>query len=152
MEKNNEDEYFALMEIQIWNNKDSNGLFYYSNNLIKEFKKVYFTFNKNKTHCFLIKTKDNYIESIDEHKKLKENEGKEILFRIRNSLKYNNYEVMNPIFSQKIFTSDYNNVLNDKKWFPVRSHLYYWGNALNYNLNENDIKFILHLTIRKKIL
>ena len=139
MEKNNEDEYFVLMEIQIWNNKDSNGLFYYSNNLINEFKKVYFTFNKNKKHCFLINTKDNYIESIDEHKDFNENEGKEILFRIRNSLKNNNYEVMNPIFSQKIFTSDYNNVLNDKIWFPVRSHLYYWGNTLNYNLNENDI-------------
>ncbi len=75
---------YLFMEIQIWNNKDPNGLFYYDNNLINEFRKIYFTFHKNKKHCFLIKTKDNYIESIDEHKDFNENEGKEILFRIRN--------------------------------------------------------------------
>ena len=46
---------------------------------------------------------------------------------------------MNPIFEQKIFTSDYNNFLNDKIWFPVNSQSYIWGNKLNYNLNENDI-------------
>ena len=139
MEINNEDELFVFMEIQIWNNKDSNGLFYYNINLINEFKKVYFTFYKNKKHCFLIKTKDNYIESIDEHKDFNVNKGKEILFRIRNSLKNNIYEVINPIFGQKIITSDYNNFLNDKIWFSVKSHSYLLGNKLNYNLNENDI-------------
>ena len=139
MEIDNEDELFVFMEIQIWNNKDSNGLFYYNINLINEFKKVYFTFYKNKKHCFLIKTKDNYIESIDEHKDFNVNKGKEILFRIRNSLKNNIYEVINPIFGQKIITSDYNNFLNDKIWFSVKSHSYLLGNKLNYNLNENDI-------------
>ena len=139
MKKVNEDELFVLMEIQIWNNKDSNRMFYYSNNLINEFKKVYFTFNRETKDCFLIKTKDNYIETIDEHKDFNENEGKEILFRIRNSLKNNNYEVINPIFGQKILTSDYNNYLNDKIWFSVKSHSFLGGNKLNYNLNENDI-------------
>ena len=140
--ENNENNNFVLMEIQIWNIKDSNRMFYYNNNLINEFKKEYFTFDKNKKDCFLIKTKDNNIEKIDEHKKFNENEGKEILFRIRNSLKNNknnNYEVINPIFGQKIFTKDYNNYLNDKIWFPVNSQSYIWGNKLNYNLNENDI-------------
>ena len=139
MEINNENEFFVFMEIQIWNNKDSNGMFYYNNNLINKFKKVYFTFNKNKKDCFLIKTKDNYIELIDEHKDFNENEGKEILFRIRNSFKNNYYEVINPIIQHKIFTSDYNNYLNDKIWFSVKSHSYLEGNKLNYNLNENDI-------------
>ena len=137
MKIDNEDEYFVLMEIQIWNNNNSNGMFYYNNNLINEFKKEYFTFNKNKKHCFLIKTKDNYIETIDERKDFNENERKEILFRI--NLKNNNYEIMNPIFEQKIFANEYNNFLNDKIWFSVKSQEYFWGNKLNYNLNENDI-------------
>ena len=116
-------EEFVSMEIQIWNNKDSNEFFLYKNNLENEFKKVYFTFNKNKKDCFLIKTKDNHIEILDEHKNFNDNEGKEILFRIRNSLKNNNYEVINPIIGHKI--SDYNNFLNDKIWFSVKSNAYH---------------------------
>ena len=139
MEIDNEDEYFVSIEIQIWNNKNSNGMFYYNNNLINEFKKVYYTFDKSKKDCFLIKTKDNNIESIDELKKFNENVGKEILFRIRKSLKNNNDEVINPIFKQKIFTSDYNNYLNEKICFSVKSQKYLCWNKLNYNLNENDI-------------
>jgi len=139
MKIDNEDKLFVSMEINIWKNKDSNGLFYYNNNLNNEFKKVYFNFDKSKKDCFLIKTKDNYIETIDDQKDFNENERKEILFRIRNSLKYNNYEVMNPIFSQKIITSDYNNFLKEKIWFSVRSQPYLGGNEQNYNLNENDI-------------
>ena len=54
MKIDNKSAYFASMEIQIWNNKNSNGMFYYNNNLINKFKKVYFNFNKNKKHCFLI--------------------------------------------------------------------------------------------------
>ena len=46
---------------------------------------------------------------------------------------------MNPIFDREIFQSDYNNYLNDKIWFSVKSHSYLEGNTLNYNLNENDI-------------
>ena len=133
MEINNENEFFVSMEINIWKNKDSNGLFYYNNNLNNEFKKVYFNFDKSKKDCFLIKTKDNYIETIDEHKNFNENEGKKFL-------KNNNiYEVMNPIIQHKILESDYNNFLNDKIWFSVKSQSYFWGNTLNYNLNENDI-------------
>ena len=133
MEINNENEFFVSMEIQIWNNKESNGMFYCNNNLINEFKKVYFTFDKSKKNCFIIKTKDNYIETIDEHKNFNENEGKKFL-------KNNNiYEVMNPIIQHKILESDYNNFLNDKIWFSVKSQSYFWGNTLNYNLNENDI-------------
>ena len=124
MEIDNEDEYFVSIEIQIWNNKNSNGMFYYNNNLINEFKKVYYTFDESKKDCFLIKTKDNNIESIDELKKFNENVGKEILFRIRKSLKNNNDEVINPIFKQKIFTSDYNNYLNEKICFSVKSQKY----------------------------
>ena len=137
MKIDNENELFVSMEIQIWNNQKSNGMFYYNNNLVNELKKVYFTFNKKEKDCFLIKTKDNYIQTIKEHKDFNENEGNEILFRIRNSLKNNNYEVINPIFGHKI--SNYNNYLNDKIWFSVRSQSYLGGNELNYNLNENDI-------------
>ena len=138
MEKYNKDEYFVLMEIQIWNNKDSNGMFYYNNNLVKEFKKVYFTFDQSQNNCYLIKTKDNYIQTIQEHKDFNKSTGNEILFRIRKSLKNNNkYEVMNPINVYKI--NDYNNFLNDKIWFSTKSQEYFDGNKLNYNLNENDI-------------
>ena len=137
MEIDNESNYFVLMEIQIWNNKDSNRRFYYNNYLANEFKKVYFTFDKKEKDCYLIKTKNNYIQTIKEHKDFNENEGNEILFRIRNSLKNNNYEVINPIVGHKI--SDYNNYLNDKIWFSVKSQSYLGGNELNYNLNENDI-------------
>ena len=52
MEINNENEFFVSMEIQIWNNKESNGMFYCNNNLINEFKKVYFTFDKSKKKLF----------------------------------------------------------------------------------------------------
>ena len=138
MEIDNEDELFVSIEIQIWNNKGSNGLFIYDNSA-NEFKKVYFTFNKNKISCFLIKTKDNYIQIKKSIKDFNGNEGNEILFRIGCSSKNNNYEVINPIFNQKIFQSDYNNYLNDKIWFSVKSHSYLEGNTLNYNLNENDI-------------
>ena len=137
MEVDNNDEKFVSMEIQIWNNKDSNGMFLYNNNL-NEYKKVYFNFDKNEKNCFLIKTKDNYIQIIKEHKGFKEERG-DILFRIRKGLKKLNYEVMNPIPEQKIFINDYNNFLNDKIWFSVKSQSYFGGNKLNYNLNENDV-------------
>ena len=96
-------------------------------------KKYILLLIKVKKNCFIIKTKDNYIETIDEHKNFNENEGKKFL-------KNNNiYEVMNPIIQHKILESDYNNFLNDKIWFSVKSQSYFWGNTLNYNLNENDI-------------
>ena len=137
MKIDNKDDNFVLMEIQIWNNKASNGIFFYNNNLA-EFKKVYFTFDQS--NCYLIKTKDNYIQTTKEHKDFDKSTGNEILFRIRKSFKNNiKYEVMNPILEQKIFTSDYNNFLNDKIWFSTKSQVYFDGNQLNYNLNKNDI-------------
>jgi len=57
-------------------------------------------------------------------------------------LKNNNYFVLNPIHTYdyySILSDYYNNYLNDKIWFPVKSHSYLGGNTLNYNLNENDI-------------
>ena len=141
MERENEDEKFVSMEIQIWNNKDSNGMFLYNNNLT-EYKKVYFNFDKNEKDCFLIKTIDNYIQILKENKNFKEGKG-DILFRIRRGLKKINYEVINPILEQKIFSNeynyDYNYFLNDKIWLSVTSLSYIGGNRLNYNLNENDI-------------
>ena len=94
---------------------------------------------KKEKYCYLIKTKDNYIKKIKDLKEFKDNIEELILFRIRNSLKNNNYEVINPIFESKKFTSDINNFLNDKIWFSVKSLNYYGGNNLNYNLNTNDI-------------
>ena len=128
------DEKFVSMEIQIWNNKDSNGMFLYNNNLT-EYKKVYFNFDKNEKDCFLVKTKDNYIKIIKELKDFK-GEPDKILFRIRKGLKKLKYEVINPIPQQELFTNDF---LNNKIWFPVKSQLFSGGNRLNYNLNENDI-------------
>ena len=71
MKKDNKDDNFVLMEIQIWNNKASNGIFFYNNNLA-EFKKVYFTFDQS--NCYLIKTKDNYIQTTKEHKDFDESQ------------------------------------------------------------------------------
>ena len=73
MKKDNKDDNFVLMEIQIWNNKASNGMFLYNNNLA-EFKKVYFTFDQNQSSCYLIKTKDNYIQTTKEHKDFDESQ------------------------------------------------------------------------------
>ena len=137
MEIDNVDETFVSMEIQIWNNKDSNGMFLYNNNL-NEFKKVYFNFDKTEKDSFLIKTKDNYIQIIKKHTDFKEGRG-DILFRIRRSFKFNIYEVMNPPLKQKNFTNDNDIFLNNKIWFSVKSPSYFGGNRLNYNLNENDI-------------
>ena len=141
MKIDNEDELFVSMEIQIWNNKNSNGMFLYDNNSANGFKKVYFTFNKKENACILVKTKDNYIQIMKTLKDLLENEGNEMLFNIRKNLKNNNYIVISPIkiFDYYNFISDYNNYLNGKIWFSVKSHSYLGGNTLNYNLNENDI-------------
>ena len=132
------------MDILIWINKNSNGMFPYRNDYPHSFKNVHLNFDKTKKDILVIKTKDNYIQYIEDHKDFDENSGNEILFKIRKSLKNDNiYEVINPIRVINNFTSDYNNnFLKDKIWFPVKSHEsheYYGGNQLNYNLNENDI-------------
>jgi len=140
MEIDNKNENFVSMEIQIWNNKDSNSMFLYKNGYENELKKLFFNFDKKGEYCYLIKTKENYIQVINEQKDFDEKGGNQILFRIRNSLKNENiYEVINPINEIKNFISDYNNFLNDKIWFSVKSQEYYGGNKLNYNLNVNDV-------------
>jgi len=96
MEKDNSNENYTSIKIQIWTNEGSNGMFLYTNLYKNEFKKVHFNFDKKEKHCFLIKTKDNSIKKINEQKDVNEND--DILFEIRVSLKNNNiYEAINPI-------------------------------------------------------
>ena len=92
-------------------------------------------------NCFLIKNKDNTIKRIKNHKDFNPNEGDNILFRIRKSLKSNVCEAIKPINEHKIYKSEFSdNHLDDKIWYPVKSEKYHdEGNNQNYNLNENDI-------------
>jgi len=163
MERNNSNENYASIEIQIWTNEGSNGMFLFKNGYENEFKKFYFNFDKKGKHCFLIKTKNNFIKKLNEQKDVNEND--DILFEIRVSLKNNNnYEAINPICRLKKNISNYNNdFLNNKIWFSVKSPKYDNGNIQNYNLNINDIiklgkknilliNFISHLKKKLKIL
>ena len=139
MKKDNSNEKYASIEIQIWADADSNGMFLYKNGYENKFKKVYFNFDEKRKYCFLIKTKNNCIKRIYEQKDV--NGNYDILFEIRASLKNNNiYETINPICRLKKNISNYNNdFLNNKIWFSVKSQTYNKGNIQNYNLNENDI-------------
>jgi len=134
MEKDNENENFVFMEIQIWNTKDSNGLFPYKNNYSYSFKKVFFKFHKKEKSCYLIKTKDNYIQALKNLNDLFDNE---ILFKI--CFRNNNYKVINPLCRVTNISCYYNDYLDDKIWFPVKSANYFEGNIHNYILNINDI-------------
>ena len=93
------------------------------------------------TSCFLIKSKDNTIKSIKNHKEFNPNEGDNMIARIRKSLKTNDYEAINPMNVLKLYKSRFNdNCLDDKIWYPVKSQKYHdEGNNQNYILNENDI-------------
>jgi len=160
MERNNSNENYASIEIQIWTNEGSNGMFLFKNGYENEFKKFYFNFDKKGKHCFLIKTKNNFIKKLNEQKDVNEND--DILFEIRASLKNNNiYEAINPICRLKKNISNYNNdFLNNKIWFSVKSQTYDNGNIQNYSLNINDIiklgkkKYIInkfHFAFEEKI-
>ena len=134
MEKDKE----VSIKIQIWDNKDE-GMFYYKTDENYKSEKKYFNFELNDANFYLIKTKDNKIKLIKEHKEFnsKEDEKDEILFRMRKSFKSKIYEVINPI---KINKGEYrNNYLNDKIWYTVKSSTNSEGNNQNYILNQNDI-------------
>ena len=134
------------IKIQIWDNKDE-GMFYYKTDENYKSEKKYFNFELNDANFYLIKTKDNKIKLIKEHKEFNSKED-EILFRLRKSFKSKIYELINPI---KINKGEYrNNYLNDKIWYTVKSSTNSEGNNQNYILNQNDIiklgrkKYIVH--------
>ena len=135
------DKMFFEIEFQIWevNDKDKDkdtGLYDYKND---KSEKNNFIFHLNFKSNYLIKTKSNNIKLITDNKESNSNEGDEILFRIRKSLKNSIYEVISPIVYKKN-TNELNiNYLNSKIWYPVKSSSYFERNNENYNLNENDI-------------
>jgi hypothetical protein len=108
------------------------------NNNINNYQNL---FEFNPFNCFLIKSKDNTIKSIKNHKDFNPNEGDNMIARIRKSIKTNDYEAINPINELKLYKSRFSdNCLDDKLWFPVKSQKYIdEGNNQNYILNENDI-------------
>ena len=132
------DEYFFEIEFQIWEDIfNVDRLYNYKNENSRGNKFIY---SLNFKSRYLIKTKDNSIKLIKEQKESNSNEGDEILFRIRKSLKRKIYEVINPINEYKINTNEFNiNYLNFKIWYPVKSSSHFERNNDNYNLNENDI-------------
>ena len=72
MEKNKE----VLITIQIWDNQDE-GMFFYKIDKNDKSKKKYFNFELEDVNYYLIKTKDNNIKLIKEHKESNSNEGDE---------------------------------------------------------------------------
>ena len=144
----NKNENFVLMEIQIWKDKNDEGLFNYRND---SREKEYFNFKVNDKDCYLIKSDESEIKLIKEQKEFKPNKDGEILFRLRKSFKTNLYEIINPIIETKInINKTYSYNLNDKIWYPVKSSTYLEGNKQDYSLHENDIiklgrkKYIIH--------
>ena len=84
--------------------------------LARDYKKIMnerFSFELE--NYFLIKNKDNTIKSIKNHKDFNPNEGDNMLFRIRKSLKSNDCEAIKPINEHKIYKSEFSdNHLDDK--------------------------------------
>jgi len=128
-----------FVKMKLWKNQIEDGLFIYKNDNIKEFKNQCFNFDRK--DCLLIKTIDNEIINVKDYRELNLKKDAQILFRIRKSLKSNNYEIINPIIKHKINISECsNNYLNDKIWYPVKSlRNNNEGNDQNYSLNINDI-------------
>ena len=128
-----------LMKVKIWKNQYANGMFNYKNVNNDEYKNEYFELKVK--DCFFLKNIDNDVICVKDYRELNLNKPEEILFRIRKSLKNNNYEVINPIIPLKINTSKYSNdYLKYKIWYPVKSlRNNSEGNNQNYNLNINDI-------------
>ena len=121
-------------QIWIWDNQDE-GMFYYKIDKNDKSKKKHFNFELDGINYFFIKTENNNIKWIKDHKEFNSND--EIQFRVRKSFKKNIYEIINPININK---SEYSNFyLNDKIWYPVKSSTYPEGNNQNYILNEKDI-------------
>ena len=135
-----EDKYFISMMFRIWKIENDNGIFYYKIQNYNEYNNLFFNYGPNDKDCFFIKTLDNNIKCIEDHKTFNPEKGDEILFRIRKSFKNNIYEIINPIIEHKISRNNCsNNYLNDKIWYPVKSSKYFEGNNQNYCLNENDV-------------
>ena len=128
-----------LMKVKIWKNQYADGMFNYKNVNNDEYKNEYFELKVK--DCFFLKNIDNDVICVKDYRELNLNKPEEILFRIRKSLKNNNYEVINPIIPLKINTSKYSNdYLKYKIWYPVKSlRNNSEGNNQNYNLNINDI-------------
>ena len=129
---------FIVMECQIWNDDNEDGLFNYNSD---ESERNYLKLIKNIENFFVIITKNNEIKCIINHKELNPNEKDAILFRMRKSFKNYNYEMINPILEHKINISEINkHFLNDKIWYSVKSlENNDEGNNQNYYLNKNDI-------------
>jgi len=122
------------IQFWIWDNQDE-GMFYYKIDKNDKSEKKHFNFEIDGINYFFIKTENNNIKWIKDHKEFNSND--EIQFRVRKSFKKNIYEIINPININK---SEYSNFyLNDKIWYPVKSSTYPEGNNQNYILNEKDI-------------
>jgi len=122
------------IQIWIWDNQDE-GMFIYKIDKNDKSQKKHFNFELDGMNYFFIKTENNNIKWIKDHKEFNSND--EIQFRVRKSFKKNIYEIINPININK---SEYSNFyLNDKIWYPVKSSIYPEGNNQNYILNEKDI-------------
>ena len=135
-----EDRYFISMIFRIWKINNEEGIFFYKIRNFDEYNNLFFDYGPDDKGCFLIKTLDNDIKCIEDHKTFNPEKGDEILFRIRESFKSNIYEIINPIIEHKISRNNCNNnYLNDKIWYPVKSSKYFEGNKQDYFLNENDI-------------
>ena len=135
-----EDRYFISMIFRIWKMNNEEGIFYYKIRNYDEYNNLFFDYGPNDKGCFLIKTLDNDIKCIEDHKTFNPEKGDKILFRIRESFKSNIYEIINPIIEHKISRNNCcNNYLNDKIWYPVKSSENFEGNNQDYCLNENDI-------------
>ena len=127
------------MKVKIWKNQYADGMFNYKNVNNDEYKNEYFELKVK--DCFFLKNIDNDVICVKDYRELNINKREEILFRIRKSLKNNNYEVINPIIPLKINTSKYSNdYLKYKIWYPAKSlRNNSEGNNQDYSLNKNDI-------------
>ena len=128
-----------LMKVKIWKNQYADGMFNYKNVNNDEYKNEYFELKVK--DCFFLKNIDNDVICVKDYREFNLNKSEEILFRIRKSLKNNNYEVINPIIPLKINTSKYSNdYLKYKIWYPAKSlRNNSEGNNQDYSLNKNDI-------------
>ena len=152
------DQNSVVMECQIWNDDNEDGLFNYK---ADESERNYLKLIKNIENFFVIITKNNEIKCIINHKEFNPNEKDVISFRMRKSFKSYKYEMINPILEHKINISEINkHFLNDKIWYSVKSlENNDKGNNQNYYLNKNDIiklgrrKFIVlkrHFSVREE--
>lgn len=113
------------------------GLFYFSSQKLLT-DKFYFEGN----NYYGIKFDgDDIIFSQESQKYLQENK-KEVLFRIRKSLKKNCYEIIKPIAKNNLLekNDDFIKKLDNCLWYVIKSNKSRsYQNNENYTLNENDI-------------